>query len=172
MKDTSNNPVPSTDAVSLFLAGERGINLPMDFMNSIFEENWKGIHEMHVEALKAGPGEAEYWDYWQDVLYNASYTDTKGNEWTLHQDGDLFLVCKDLMSDDDYMGLFGELPDGVMTEEEVQADFKENILPLIIEQYGEYDEIAIDTEFNDYTDSLCKDGQITDWLYNNITYEA
>jgi hypothetical protein len=30
-----------------------------------------------------------------------------------------------------------------------------------------YDDIALREDFNNYTDMLCKDGQISDWAYHN-----
>jgi len=171
MNDT-DKLVPSADAVSVFLDGSRGSNLPRDFIRIADTEAWDGIHEMDIEALEFGPDHDGYWDTWDSVLYCATYTDCKGNKWTLHQDGDLFLICHDLMTDDEYIDLFGELPNGEMTSEEVQEDFKENILPMVLDTYDADDEIAINEAFNDYTDSLCQTGKITDWLYNNIEYEG
>ena len=54
-----------------------------------------------------------------------------------------------------------------MTREQVIKEFKEYILPGIIEAYGEDDIVAIRTAWNDYTDALCKDGLITENQYNN-----
>ena len=59
----------------------------------------------------------------------------------------------------------------LMTESEVQIDFKEHIAPLVIAQYGEDDTVALDTAFNDWTDTLCKDESISEELYNNICRE-
>jgi len=51
--------------------------------------------------------------------------------------------------------------------EDVQADFEENVLPYVVEKYGKDDEIAIREAWNDYTDGLCKDGEISEWAYEN-----
>ena len=48
-----------------------------------------------------------YWDVWNDTLSNASYTDDNGVVWTLHQDGDLFAVAYDEMTEDEKDSLFG-----------------------------------------------------------------
>ena len=40
---------------------------------------------------------------------------------------------------------------------------------MIVAQYGEKDEIALNQGFNEYTDSLCKDGQISGYTYDKIT---
>ncbi len=42
--------------------------------------------------------------------------------------------------------------------------------PYVIETYGEYATLAMDRAFNDWTDSLCKDGVIHPEQYNNYVY--
>lgn len=39
-----------------------------------------------------------YWDVWNDVLNDASYTDKRGVVWTLYQDGDLWAIAYDELS--------------------------------------------------------------------------
>ena len=55
-----------------------------------------------------------------------------------------------------------------MTKKEALADFKENILPSIEKQYGK-DKVARCEAWNNYTDTLCKDGHITAKQYHNWT---
>jgi hypothetical protein len=54
-----------------------------------------------------------------------------------------------------------------MTKKEALIEFKEYFLPEVIKQYGEKDIIAKRECWNNYTDSLCKDGLITQKQYNN-----
>lgn len=54
-----------------------------------------------------------------------------------------------------------------MNKEQALREFKEVHLPYIIDRYGKDDRIAIRTAWNDYTDMLCKEGQITDKQYSN-----
>lgn len=63
--------------------------------------------------------------------------------------------------------------DELNTEEsrKVIQSFGENVLPYILEQYGVDDDPAISEGFSDYTDSLCKDGEISEETYNNITFD-
>lgn len=63
---------------------------------------------------------------------------------------------------------FNDMP--YQDEESVSQDFDENVLPLVIEQYGEDDTIAISQAFNDWTDSLCKDDLLHSSQYNSYTY--
>ena len=50
-----------------------------------------------------------------------------------------------------------------LNKREAVASFKEHYLPHI----DPTDRIAQWEAFNNYTDSLCKDGLITDWQYSN-----
>lgn len=43
--------------------------------------------------------------------------------------------------------------------------WENEVKPLVIEQYGDDDTIALSESWNDYTDSLCKDGQLNDLQY-------
>lgn len=49
-----------------------------------------------------------------------------------------------------------------MTLREAQRRFNEEILPAVVQQYGKKDKVAIRTAWNDWTDALQKDGQITE----------
>lgn len=65
------------------------------------------------------------------------------------------------------------------TSEETVEDETERVLApawpeikkMITDEYGEDDEIAINEGFNDWTDSLCKDGDISERTYNEVTRE-
>ncbi len=51
--------------------------------------------------------------------------------------------------------------------------FEFEILPMVKEAYeqdGEPDWPARSEAWNNWTDSLCKDGQISDWQYHNWTH--
>lgn len=55
-----------------------------------------------------------------------------------------------------------------LNEDQVKQMFFNQELPLIIEQYSKDDIIAINEGFNNFTDGLCKDGEISEDLYNEI----
>ncbi len=65
---------------------------------------------------------------------------------------------------------FAEDNGWIASEEELSERFDAEILPLVIEQYGEDDQPAINEAFNDWTDSLCKDGELHDEQYNKYCY--
>jgi hypothetical protein len=58
----------------------------------------------------------------------------------------------------------------VMTHAQAVAQFDEVIIPFVVEAYeqdGIPDTIARCQEWINWTDSLCKDRQISDWQYEN-----
>ena len=58
----------------------------------------------------------------------------------------------------------------VMTWNQACEDFENHVLPYTIKAYeqdGQPDWPARREAWNNWTDSLCKDGQISDWQYNN-----
>ena len=60
--------------------------------------------------------------------------------------------------------------DTVILWKEAVATFERDELPWLKEQYeqdGVPDYCARSTHWNDWTDGLCKNGQISDWQYEN-----
>lgn len=49
---------------------------------------------------------------------------------------------------------------------EAFTNWEETIKPLVIEQYGEDDGSAMAESWNDYTDGLCKDGELSNLQYH------
>ena len=65
--------------------------------------------------------------------------------------------------------------DTVMLHSQAIENFNRFILPLVqqgMEQDGEPDYVARSEAWNNWTDSLCKDGQISDWQYANWSQPA
>ena len=61
----------------------------------------------------------------------------------------------------------------VMTRDEAIEQFDNYVLPIVIqlhEQDGQIDECARSEAWNNWTDAMCKDGQISDWQYENWTH--
>ena len=54
-----------------------------------------------------------------------------------------------------------------ITDEELIERFEEGVLPGVVQQYGA-DQCALDQAFNDWTDGLCKDGEISTRQYNEV----
>ena len=61
----------------------------------------------------------------------------------------------------------------VITRDEAIVRFETEVLPYVIEeceQDGQRDIPARSEAFNNWTDSLCKNGEISEWQYNNWTH--
>ena len=59
-----------------------------------------------------------------------------------------------------------------LINDELRDYFDNHIMPAVIEAYSADDHIAMHEEFNNWTDMLCKDGELSDWAYNNVTLGA
>ena len=59
-----------------------------------------------------------------------------------------------------------DLIDQYLTLEDINERWQSE-REAIIEAYGEDDEPAMSEGFNNWTDALCKDGEISDWQYEN-----
>jgi hypothetical protein len=90
----------------LWFSDARGIFIPRDFANCFIDGFTRDKHVTGVSAedwaiLEAGPDDESYWDVWAHVLDNAKMTDENGAEFTLHQDGDLWLIPIGMEWDDE-----------------------------------------------------------------------
>ncbi len=56
--------------------------------------------------------------------------------------------------------------------EELGEMFDRDILPSVVEQYGKDDYPAIREAFNNWTDGLCRDGQLAESQYQEYTYQG
>lgn len=97
------------DAVTLILSDARGIYIPRDFVcddnNEIAVEHcaaW-GLTEANGDMWKsaADPESEHYWEDWDYILNNARYKDDEGHVYTLYQDGDLWGLCAERMTDEE-----------------------------------------------------------------------
>jgi len=55
-------------------------------------------------------------------------------------------------------------------EESLSAAFDEHIAPMVIERFGADDECAMNEAFNNWTDMLCKDGEMHAIQYGEYCY--
>ena len=56
------------------------------------------------------------------------------------------------------------------SEDMLSESFDANVLPGVIEQYSSDDEVAISEAFNNWSDALCKDGEIHPEQYSEYCY--
>lgn len=102
--------------MELLLDGARGVYIPINFAQMFKRKEW-GLTKTDLIPLKKGPEHDWYWEAWDSVLNKAQYTDEQGHTWTLYQDGDLWAVCPELMTNEEYADFFGEpkpCPEGWM----------------------------------------------------------
>jgi len=71
--------------------------------------------------------------------------------------------------------LYAEEASLIANEDELSERFDEEIAPLIIEAHGEKgveftDTVMMNGAFNDWTDNLCKEGEIHPEQYNQYEY--
>ena len=81
----------------LYLDGNRGVYIPQNFFEETKPEciNWQGIENEKDEIISdcSNPENEFYWDSWIRFEDYATVTDpNNGIEYSLYQDGDLWLV--------------------------------------------------------------------------------
>jgi hypothetical protein len=78
----------------LWLSDARGRYIPRDFARSFADRSASVRHvtDEQWSILEAGLDHEWYWEAWDEILNEATVTDTNGAVYTLHQDGDLWLV--------------------------------------------------------------------------------
>ena len=96
------------NTIEILLDSSRGTYIPRDFAKEIGGDRFEGIDREDWLTIKRGPDDEWYWDAWNNILEHATFTDPDGRVWTLHHDGDLFLVCDEIMSDEQYEEFWGE----------------------------------------------------------------
>lgn len=89
-------------AVQLLLSDARGIYIPRDFLDILNSSNWvlPEDNEHYLSDL-SDPNSEYYWEAWDWVIDNAKYVDEQGNKFTLFQDGDLWAVCYEKMTNEE-----------------------------------------------------------------------
>ncbi len=90
----------------LWLNDSRGVYIPRDFAKSFAErdKHVQGVDAEQWAILEQGPescSNESYWDVWTEVLDSATVTDNNGVKFTLHQDGDLWLIPEGMEWNDD-----------------------------------------------------------------------
>lgn len=89
--------------IIIYIESIHGNNIPKVFKKQYDSlAGWKGASFKDLKDLD-DPVECEtYWDAWDNILCNAYKVDKNGNHWTLYEkDGDVYLYCRALMTDDE-----------------------------------------------------------------------
>lgn len=90
-----------TPNVQLLLSDARGVYIPQNFVEDFDLSKFKGIPAWAIECCLKGPETEGYWDAWTEILDSAVHHSPDGRKFTLHQDGDLWLICSEQMSDEE-----------------------------------------------------------------------
>lgn len=90
-------PLPN---ISLLLSDARGQYIPRDFVTDFDLTLWEGIDPNDAEICTA-PEHEWYWEAWNNILRDATYTDPDGRVFTLYQDGDLWALCLEEMTEEE-----------------------------------------------------------------------
>ena len=95
-------------SIILFSDGSRGIYIPKYFAESVTRKYVYGITEEDLNwFLDKEPDHDQYWDRWDEILNNCYLMDHDNNKYDLYQDGDLWLYCEALMTEDEKTNFFG-----------------------------------------------------------------
>jgi hypothetical protein len=107
----------------IILSDRHGVYIPQMFAESLEgSKSWEGYDPEDVKILLRGPNVDGYWETWQNILDNACYVDPKGNRWQLHQDGDLFVYCWELMTQEEKENLFHDSFPELAAEDQKEED--------------------------------------------------
>lgn len=87
-------------AVTLLLDGSLGIYIPQTFATDFDTFKFGVFPEWVLTALRSGPDHEVYNEAWAHVLDNAKFYDGD-DEYTLYQDGDLWVLCAARMTEDE-----------------------------------------------------------------------
>ena len=96
--------------LKLLVSDSAGVRrLPQRFFLFYNCEMW-GIdpNGSDADTIWDGPHNDCYWETWDEILDKAHYIDSNGHRWSLYHDGELWSVCEELMTDEEYLDIFGE----------------------------------------------------------------
>ena len=103
METTTGKP----SAIWLLISDRNGVYIPQTFVRDFDLNVYSNISPKDAVAC-SDIDHVDYWDAWDSILRTATLTLPEGHTYRLHQDGDLWLYCEELMTDDEYLNLFGE----------------------------------------------------------------
>ena len=91
------------NAIELLLSDARGVYIPRDFVEGFDVTRWGLDPDSWEVQTCADPDSEGYWDAWIQILDRAQWEkhEKDGNVWRLHQDGDLWAICYELMTDEE-----------------------------------------------------------------------
>ena len=94
-------------AINLLVSDANGIYVPQVFATNYDLSLWSNIDPEDLTTIEEGPDHEYYWEAWNNILNSATYL-LGGDQYHLHNDGDLWAICYDKVSDEEYEEFFGE----------------------------------------------------------------
>jgi len=95
------------NSLELLLNSSRGIYIPKNFVDDFDMTLWKGIDSYDINTCTDIENEF-YWAAWDNILQNAELH-LNGHVYRLWHDGDLWLYCYELMTDEEKSNFFEEV---------------------------------------------------------------
>lgn len=99
--------------IEILCDSHHGVYIPQIMIKRLADHGWlKNTPHDELDSILidlSDPQNDWYWDSWGRVLNDAELIDPQtGDKWLLHQDGDLFAYCPDLMTENELNDFFGE----------------------------------------------------------------
>jgi hypothetical protein len=85
---------PDTDS-QLLLGDSHGVYIPKLWADEITDQEEAeefSVSWQDVLICQGGPDSEGYWDAWDSILREAQWSERDGDEWSLHQNGDLWAL--------------------------------------------------------------------------------
>lgn len=91
----------------LFSDSSRGVYIPEHFAESVKREYVKGVTNEDLDFfINEEPYSVDhFWDNWENILNNLTL-EIDGYKYSLWHDGDLWLYCEDLMTENEKENFF------------------------------------------------------------------
>lgn len=89
------------NAIEILVSSNHGVFIPQIFINDFNLSKFNIVLSDYDKKVLQDASHEWYWEIWQTIENNALYIDSDKNEYTLMLDGDLFMICYELMTDED-----------------------------------------------------------------------
>ena len=92
--------------INLLFSSDLEPYIPRLFAKEAYRLLFDGIEQVDIDALIGEFDRDRYWEAWDNILSKATYTNSVGYVYHLYHDGDLWLVCDELLTDQEREELY------------------------------------------------------------------
>ena len=164
-----------SNGVTLLINEDSGQFIPFRFANEFCTKDnidngvIKNVDQEDLDILLSGPDNEQYWDVWDDVLQTVEI-EFGNNTYKLMQEGDLFMLCFDEMSPEEYKNfdLDGLCDYRHFEEDELVKEFEEMMEES--ESLDKSDNIMMSQEFANWMSFQHEEGLVTNYQVQNFCY--